>query len=512
MQENSVIMTTPQAEKMRVLLIHPSFDLEEQYGDLGKIIEPMLPLSLGSLGAYLEAQGVSVKVVDEQIEYMHPGVLQRYINEFDPGVVGMTVLTPIANRAYTISQEIKKINRNILNVFGNVHPTLMPDEVLKTGVVDIAVRGEGEYTLWDLVLHHYEGTLKENLPNIQGISYLNDEGNVKHNPNRPYVKNLDVFPPFAYHLLMEDSNNPLYNAGHITTSRGCPWNCIFCSSRTISGVGYRVNSPQRVIEEITTLVEKYNIKAFVFDDDNFIVNKKRSAEICDLIIQKGYHKRLKWHCQGRGDLVSEDILRKMKEAGCVSVSFGIETMSQRLLDTVNKSEKVEDNVKAVMLCKKVGLQSRGSFILGLPTESREECLMTIKLAKKLPLTYAKFSIATPYPGTDLYQVALKEGFKVPDDWIRFTTTVGLGKYEPVYAPKGRTTSELKVLQRWANLTFYLTPKRLIAMFEQNAPQNITTLPKVTSIFKLFKYAKIGLWFLFTTFTLHFKGVVPDDDR
>lgn len=471
----------------------------------------MIPLSLGSLGAYLEAQNTEVLIIDEQIEHLYPAVIKKYIQEFNPGIVGMTVLTPTANRSYKLAAEIKRISPNILIVFGNVHPTLLPDEVLNTNVVDIAARGEGEITMWELVKHYYANDLKEKLPEIAGISFKKEDGTNQHNPNRKMEKDLDIFPPFGYHLLMGDPKRPRYNPGHITTSRGCPWACIFCSSRSISGVGYRTNSPERVLQEIDTLVNTYDIKSFVFDDDNFIVNKKRSHQICDMLIEKGYHNRLKWHCQGRGDLVDEPLLRKMKTAGCVSMSFGIETASQRILDLINKNEKVEDNINAVMLCKKVGIQSRGSFILGLPTETRSESWQTINLAKKLPLTYAKFSVATPYPGTELYLIALKEGLKIDGDWTRYSTTVGLGKYEPVYAPIGRTTGELKRLQRFANFSFYLTPKRLMSMFEKNAPQNITNLPKVTSLKKLWEYTRIGSRILLTTFALHFKGIDQGED-
>jgi len=484
---------------MKVLLIHPSFDLKEQYGELSEIIEPMLPLSLGSLGAYLEYKGVQVKVLDEQIEYLHPEVLERHLGEFLPDVVGITVLTPTANRAYRLAQDIKKIDSGILVVFGNAHPTLLPEEVLSHASVDIAVRGEGEITLWEVVKWFCEGNLKDHLKDIEGISYRGESG-VVHNAGRPYEKNLDTFPPFAYHLLIPDPEKPRYHPGHLTTSRGCPWECIFCSSRSISGSAYRTLSVERVLKDLTLLTEKYSIRSFVFDDDNFIVNKARAHQICDEIIKRGFQKRLKWHCQGRGDLADEPLLRKMKQAGCVSLSFGIETASQRLLDLINKREKVEDNILAVRLCQKVGIQSRGSFILGLPTETKEESRQTIRLAKKLPLTYAKFSLATPYPGTRLYDMAVAEGLAVDGDWTRYSTTVGLGRYEPIYAPRGRTTGELKRLQRWANLSFYLTPRRLMSMFEKNAPQNITNLPKVTSFGKLWKYAKIGcalLWLALT---------------
>ncbi|MBA7661106.1 Anaerobic magnesium-protoporphyrin IX monomethyl ester cyclase [subsurface metagenome] len=180
-----------------------------------------------------------------------------------------------------------------------------------------------------------------------------------------------------------------------------------------------------------------------------------------MFIERGYHKKLTWMCSSRADLVDEPLLEKMREAGCSTISFGIETASQRLLGILKKGTSLEINERAVRMAKKAGISNvRGTFILGIPTETREESLATIKYAKKLPLDSAKFSIATPYPGTELYRIALSEGMDVPKDWSKLHQGVGFSEYDPVWIPKGRDAKELKKLQRRAHLEFYLSPRRI----------------------------------------------------
>jgi radical SAM superfamily enzyme YgiQ (UPF0313 family)/ubiquinone/menaquinone biosynthesis C-methylase UbiE len=483
---------------VNVLLINSGFNRRVQYGFLNTVVTPGLPLSLGSLGGYLERKGVRVKIADEQVDDLSGNNLRDLIRDFKPHVVGLSCVTPTVYRGFELAERIKSISNDTVVVMGNAHPSICPEECLKEENIDLVIRGEGEVTFWECI-EWLQG--KREIDAILGLSFKKN-GQIQHNTDRPFVQNLDDFPNFAYHLLMTEPFR--YNPGHIVTSRGCPYRCIFCSSRNLSGYSYRTFSPQRVAEHVELLIKEYRIKSLMFDDDNFVVNRNRTFEICEIFLRNGYAKKITWRCQARGDLVDREILKKMKEAGCVNISFGIETASQRLLDLIQKNEKVEDNIKAVQLASEVGIKTRGAFILGLPTETREESMETIRLAKRLPLDEVKFSLATPYPGTELYNIAKQRGYSLEGKWDFLNTTVGLGGYEPVYCPAGRTPAELKALQRRAHLEFYLRPHIIVNLFDPHQPDNITSLPPIRNPKILFNYLKIIFLFLFETIKLKYK--------
>jgi len=195
------------------------------------------------------------------------------------------------------------------------------------------------------------------------------------------------------------------------------------------------------------------------------VNRERTLKICELMIRKGYHKKVVWTCAARADQVDEELLRLMKEAGCKLVSYGIETGTQRLMDLIEKQETLEHIKVAVRSSKKSGLLVRGTLILGLPTESKEESQKTIEFAKEIGLDFAKFSIATPYPGTVLFKLAQEQGLVDDKDWSRFSSMAGFTDYDPVFVPKGREPSELKDLQKQATREFYLRPKQVFHLLK-----------------------------------------------
>ncbi|MFQ5646661.1 MAG: B12-binding domain-containing radical SAM protein [bacterium] len=466
--------------KSKVLLINPSFKREEQYGEFQDLVRKGIPLSLGFLAGYLLEKGVEVKIVDEQWGALTDEKIKELIGQFQPSLVGITSLTPVVYRSFQLAQQLKKVAPEITVILGNVHPTILPEESLKNEFVDIVVRGEGEVTLWECVQYR-EG--KKDIRDIPGVSYKR-EGEIVHNKARPYEKDLDKFPRLAYEHICDSIPLPDFVPTMILTSRGCPYRCIFCSSRDISGYVYRMLSPRRVVEDVEFLIEKYDIKGLWIADDNFVVNKKRTEEICRLFMERGINRKVTWGCQTRGDAIDGQILEVMKEAGCVNISFGIETGSQRLLDMIDKNEKVEDNARAVRLTNQAGIMTRGAFILGLPTETRAETIQTIKFAKSLPLDVAKFALATPYPGTELYNMAVKEGVDVQEDWSSLSTMTGISRYEASYVPRGRTSKELKNLQLRALLEFYLRPKQISAILKG---ENVEI--------KIKSYKEIGKYFM-----------------
>ncbi len=458
-------MSQRSAAETRVLLVYPSFDREEQYGDFADLVWKEIPLSLGFLAGYLRERGVAIRIVDEQWGSLDEARIGELVAEFQPDLVGFSTLTPVFYRALELARLFKRASQELTVVLGNVHPTVFPEESLAEEAVDLVVRGEGEVTLWE-ILKSLTGEMA--LADVLGVSYR-ENGHCVHNEERPFQKDLDLFPGCAYDLIQEGlPGRPAPSV--ILTSRGCPYRCIFCSSRAVSGYTYRANSAERVLSDVQALVDAYGIPHLLFADDNFVVSRSRAVEICRLFIEHGLHRHLQWACQARGDAIDEELAPLLREAGCVQMSFGIETGSQRLLDLIDKKEQVEDNARAVELVHRAGIRTRGAFILGLPTETREESLGTIRFAKSLPLDIAKFALATPYPGTVLLDIARAEGAEIERDWSRLSTMAGLGHVEPCYVPQGRTASELERLQRRAHLAFYLRPAQIWAILRGRNPE------------------------------------------
>jgi len=441
---------------MRVLLINPSFSTESHYGVLDKLIKPRIPLSLGYLAGFLATKNIESLVFDEQVDNIRG--LEKILAQFRPQIVGISILTPVAHKAYVIAKEIKKISKKIKVIAGNVHPTVLPEEPLSTGFFDAVVRSEGEFTFWEYVQCVENG---RSLDGLKGASFVEHE-KIVHNPPRPFIDNLDDIPPFPYHIFLGRNKN-YEEAGIILTSRGCPFNCIFCSSRTVSGHRYRAHSPSRVVHDVENIVNNYNTKTFFVADDNFVFDKKRVLEICKILVEKKLNRRVRWGCNARADLIDKESLLAMKDAGCEYVSFGIEGASDRLLKTINKGETVQDNVNAVYMVHDVGLRARGSFMIGLPTETKQEAMATIRLARRLPLSEAKFTIATPFPGTEFYEIAKAENPSIIGQWDRMSSVAGFSNFEPVYIPKGRAAQELIKLQNFAHIFFYLKTKRALLL-------------------------------------------------
>lgn len=448
-----------------VLLVHPTFDRHEHYGDFADLVWKELPLSLGFLAGYLLERGVRVKIVDEQWGALSEERIGQLAREWQPDVVGISVLTPVFEHSLDLAQKFKRADPRVAVVLGNVHPTVYPEETLRNGCVDAVVRGEGEVTLWEY-LQYLHG--ERSVEGILGLSYR-CEDRIVHNEDRPFERNLDVFPRCAYELMRENLP-PGVAPSVVLTSRGCPYRCIFCASRVVSGHAYRTHSPERVVEDVEYLIRMYGVRHVLIVDDNFVLNRRRVEQICGAFIERGLHRRLTWSCQARADAIDEDVVRILKEAGCVQLSFGIETGSQRLLDLIQKGERLEDSVRAVRLAHRAGIRTRGAFILGLPTETRKESLRTIRFAKSLPLDIAKFTLATPYPGTELFRIACSEGMQPEGAWSRMSTMAGIGTVEPVYAPLGRSTTELRNMQLRALLAFYLRPRLILNALAGRNPE------------------------------------------
>lgn len=432
----------------RVTLINPS--------QFTKYPQP--PMGLALIAAILEREGYPVSVLDANALNLQPEAVAPLVKDTD--IIGLTAMTPSINTAIATAHHLKKAYPDLPIVLGGVHATLLPEETLITvPEIDIIVRGEGEETFVELLLALES---KQPLTEIAGISYRKD-GEVVSNPAKPKMVNLDSLPFLAYHLLPWRRYKPHPPHGRalpfavIITSRGCPYKCVYCS-KPIFGIKFRAQTPQRVVEELVYYQKNFGIKELAFYDDVFTLDRKRSHALADEIIKKDL--RIHWTCETRVNLVDKDLLRHLKQAGCYSVAYGIESGSAEILETLDKDITLDQALEAVRLSREVGLQTIGYFMIGSPGESAQTIRQTIQFAKQLKLDFAQFSITTPFPGTSLYDLYLNEvgGDDIP--WESFVYAGTGTSATPVFKSSLLTRDEIEYWTGRAYREFYLRPSYL----------------------------------------------------
>ena len=421
-----------------------------------KYLQP--PMGLALLAAVLEKEGYRVTVLDANALGLRPEEVAPFVSDAD--VIGLTAMTPTIGTAISISRHLKQANSNPTIILGGPHATLLPEETLATdSEIDVIVTGEGERTIIELLqaLEH-----KQALNGIPGISYRKD-GEVINNPPTSENVDLNSLPFLAYHLLPWERYKPhpphgrAYPFAAIITSRGCPYQCSYCS-KPVFGSTFRAQTPERVVQEVAYYRERFGIKEIAFYDDVFTLNEKRAHAIADELIRAGVN--MDWTCETRVNLVDRELLHHIKQAGCYAIAYGIESASPDILDTLNKDITFEQVEEAVRISQEVGLQTIGYFMFGSPGESPETIDKTIQFAKKLKLDFAQFSITTPFPGTRLYELYLdsKKGDSVA--WESFIYAGANGQATPVFENNRLSRSDLNHWVKRAHKQFYLRPSYL----------------------------------------------------
>ena len=385
------------------------------------------------------------------------------VKHWSPRVVGVTV--PFSGwwkSTYELISAVKSINQDIIIVVLGLHPSARPKECLANPNVDFVVIGEPEQTMFELVDVLEQKNL-EGIEKVKGIGFVKN-GKTVITPLRPPIEDLDSLPFPARHLLPMDKyfeavkETPL--RGEIRkpwvmmiTSRGCPYDCVFCSIHNVMGKKWRGRSPQNVVDEINQLVHTYKIKQIDFYDDNMTLNKKRMETICDLIVKEGLD--IEWYTPNgvRADTLDENLLKKMKASGCKKIRIAPESGVQNVLDKiVKKNLNLKDVEKAVVLSKKVGIKVGCFFVMGLIGETKEDINETIRYAYKLKSLGADrfyFSVAMPVYGTELYEQAKKGDFLKAD-----FSDEALAGVEPLIETPEFTTDDLRELCARANRINY----------------------------------------------------------
>jgi len=419
---------------------------------------PQPPIGLALIAAILERAGHQITVIDANVLKVQPEDIAPLVNDAD--VVGLTAMTPAINAAANIAYCLKQINPDLTIVLGGAHTTLLPEETLASiPEIDMLVRGEGEETFIELLRAiEYEKPLSE----INGINYR-ENGKIISTVARSTTIDLDSLPFLAYNLLPQRRYKPRPPHGRalpfaaIITSRGCPYRCSYCS-KPVFGNEFRGQSPERVVDEIVYLKRTFDIKEFAFYDDVFTLDKKRAYTIADEIMKR--ELKIDWTCETRVNLVDKELLNHIKQAGCYSIAYGIESGSQEIINTLNKDITVEQVEDAVRLSREVGIQTIGYFMIGNPGESPETIKQTIQFAKKLKLDFVQFSVTIPFPGTKLYELYMdgKKNNNIP--WESFTYAKFNTKITPIFESSQLSRDDIQYWMRRAYREFYLRPAYL----------------------------------------------------
>lgn len=455
---------------MKVLLIELNYN--------SHIVHP--PLGLGYIASFIEGKGYEVDIYDGNLENASEDDFLTKISEFEPNLIGISLKCQVHASVKRLVNAIK-INFPTPIVLGGPQATAYPREILEDIKADFVVVGEGELTVWELVDALENG---KEICSIHGLVFRTSSGEIVVNKARSLIPDIDSLPFPAWHLmpptkyriepiLAPSKNQPV---APIITSRGCPYQCTFCATNATWRRKLRLRSAQNVLEEIKLLVDKFGVNEIHITDDNVTFNQRHIESLCDVIMDSGID--ISWQCPNgiRIDTLNIELLEKMKAAGCYSLGIGIESGNQDILKRIKKRldlRKVEQVLKDI---EKVGMQTYGFFIIGLPGETEYTIRETINFAKNNPFDRAWFNILTPYPGSEIFQEFLGDKSFSEIEWESFDTNTG------IVCTSNLPRDVIERYQRQAVREFYLRPKIIVKLVKQIGLAQIKTL-LMTSFFR-----------------------------
>lgn len=418
--------------KKAILFIPPAFVPKD-----GIDINPLPPLGLGYIAAIMEKYGIEVKIFDCLIEgwdcredfdsqVLRIGSsfeeVKNIILKFQPDIVGVNNLfTKQRNNAHEIYSIAKQVNRNIITIAGGAHPTAMPELVMEDKNVDFVILGEGEKSIEDLILY-FEN--KKAIIDIDGIAFR-DNNTVRVNPKSKFIQDINLLPFPSRNLLSLEKYFGLdFSHGRrrykrfspIITSRGCSAKCVFCSAHKVWGRNFRSRNPENIIEEMRQLKDVYQIDELLFEDDNLTLDVNRAEKLFDLMINEKFN--FKWDTPNgvAAFAMNERLISKMQEAGCYKINFAIESGSQRVLSNLIKKPLDLKKIKPLVRhAKKIGLDVGIFLIFGIPGETKREMWDSLRFVRDIGVYDPFISVATPYPGSELYNLCIDKGF-IPKDY------------------------------------------------------------------------------------------------
>lgn len=414
------------------------------------------PLGAAYLASYLRRGGFTVTIIDNCVERLTPAGLAERAAELGPLLIGLTATTTNFNIMLRHAAALKSRLPGVPLIAGGQHASALPARTLDSGPFDAVVAGEGEETLLELARKFAEGAGPEG---VKGAHYRSG-GEIRSNPPRPPIADLDLLPLPAYDLLPMGAYHPSLSrrftagpSGSLITARGCAYKCSFCSKSVFSN-GIRLRSAESVIAEARLLKEKYGATELIVWDDAFTTDRERALEIA-----RGFRKAtgLPWSCYTRTDHASDALYAEFAAAGCREMLFGAESGCDAVLAGVNKQLTSRDTENAVTLARKHGISSFCSVILGLPGDTPATINETVDFLVRINPDYAAFCVLIPFPGSELFELAVKKELLRPEtaDWDSFVTIFS-SKLPPV-SLCALTPVELMRAQKRAFRRFFLRP-------------------------------------------------------
>ena len=446
---------------MKIYLINAPYK-EDVYGNMKDVSLLDVPLGICYLASMLEKAGYEVNVIDAEADMLKIVDIIKRLEAEKPDIIGFTCTTPMVASVKKTAEALKKVLPNSKIIVGGPHVTAVPEDLLKENYVDVAVIGEAEYTIVELVKLLEEN---KNLKDCKGVMFK-ENGKIIKTQQRPLIQNIDELPFPARHFLHFDKYKHSTIIRHVTkknysnimSARGCPFNCVFCGSKTTFGGVVRFRNPKSVVDEIEECYNKLDIGIFGFSDDTLTIKRSHIIEICNEIIKRKLD--IVWFAQARVNTVDKEMLQIMKKAGCEAIHYGYESGSQTILNNIRKEITLQQSIDATKITKEVGIKIHGYFMLGNPGETEETARQTINFAKKLNPDTAQFTIATPFPGTELYQIFLSQGeaYREFKDYKWYN--------DVVFLPKGMTKEQLLKIHKQAYREFYLRPRYMLKSIER----------------------------------------------
>ena len=444
---------------MKILLINPPLD-NMLSSEVPSVVTEERghnpPIGLLYVGASLQRANFNVEIIDAQAEELTYDQLKRRIERSNPDVVGLSVTTFTLIDGLITARIAKEINPNVKVIFGGAHVHIYPIQTINLKEVDFLILGEAEKPIVDLIKNIDN---PDKLKNVDNLIYKLD-GKVVQNPWKGYEEDLDDLAFPARHL----TNHKLYSSllakrnpvTTMITSRGCPYNCLFCN-RPNMGKLFRARSPNNVVDEMEECVNM-GIKEFLIYDDTFTIDRKRVIGIADEIRKRKLD--IGWDIRARINTIDLAMLQKIKKAGCERIHYGVEAGNQKILNILRKGITIKETTAAFKVPKKTGISTLAYFMIGSPKETDKTIMQTINFAKKLDPDYIHFSITTPFPATDLYVRALQEGIIKKDVWLEYATNPDKNFVPPLYE-ENLNRDELIGYLKLAYKSFYTRPSYIV---------------------------------------------------
>lgn len=443
--------------KNRICLIQPCISrVEACSSPVGDILEgEHVPLGIYYIASYLRENGYETKVIDALALRLTEAEIFNEIDDFSTSFIGISATTVAFPYAVALARAAKKRFPLLVTIIGGRHVTSDFSHAMSFGNFDFGVVGEGEITTRELLDALIAG---KPVSDVKGVVYRNPAGTPVFTGQREYIEDLDILPFPAFDLISDISiykpppfMRKVLPSLSMISSRGCPGKCTFCACSL--GKKYRKRSAQNIVKEIKHLVQTYHIREIDFLDDNFLLDKERIYQVFDILRAEGVF--IYWSCLARINSVDYAFLKYLRDNGCWTIAFGIESGDEKILKMIQKGLSLDKASRVIGWCRELGIVTRGFFIIGHPLETVESIDRTINYALSIPLDIIMTSINTPFPGTQQYNIAQKYGTLDTSDLTLYS------QYDPVFIPRGLTAQILLEKQKEMHIRFYFRPRQIV---------------------------------------------------